>query len=316
MKQVGIAACALLPVVLFGGLMLSSTSTTSHSAAGALEGVPAEYVEDVMKAGAICPEVTPSIIAAQIEAESAWNPRAVSPVGAQGLTQFMPQTWKAHGKDGNADGIADPFNPHDAIASQGANMCHLVAVVKEWGYTSNTITIALAAYNAGLGNVRTHGGIPPFAETQAYVEKITTNAAKKNVSFSAVGGSSALVSTAKKYLGVPYVWGGTTPLGLDCSGLIVRSYADMGKPLSVRTADEITRTYAHLNPVKHNQLKPGDLISLRRPGTGHYYHIGIYAGLDADGTPLYLHAPTEGQTVSIVPLHPMLAGEEWTAFRI
>lgn len=315
MRTTGAALLLAAPLLLLGGLILSSTTTTPDTSAESLEGVPPQYLTDVMKAGALCPDVvTSGVIAAQIEAESAWNPRAVSPVGAQGLTQFMPGTWAMHGIDGDGDGKADPFNPHDAIASQGKYMCYLAEVVKGWGYTSNTIDITLAAYNAGLGNVQKYGGIPPFAETKNYIAKIKENAASKNT-FTALGGSSTLVATAKRYLGVPYVWGGTTEDGLDCSGLIVRSYADMGKPLTVRTADDITRTYAHLKPVSRNQLRPGDLISLRHPGTTRYYHIGIYAGIE-NGTPMYLHAPTFGDVVSIVPLDAMLAGNDWTAFRI
>lgn len=136
----------IVPLMMAGG--------EGDDQAAALSGVPAEYLAAVMKAGSICKEITPSLIAAQIEAESGWDPKAVSPTGAQGIAQFMPGTWKTNGIDANNDGKADPFNPDDAIASQGAFMCALVEIVT--GYTrsgqadGNTIDLALAAYNAGV----------------------------------------------------------------------------------------------------------------------------------------------------------------------
>jgi len=56
------------------------------------------------------------LLAAQIEAESGWDPEATSPAGAQELAQFMPQTWASYGDGG------DPFNPEDAIAAMGRYM--------------------------------------------------------------------------------------------------------------------------------------------------------------------------------------------------
>lgn len=146
----------IVPLMMAGG--------EGEDQAAALSGVPAEYLAAVMKAGSICEEITPSLIAAQIEAESGSDPHAVSPTGAQGIAQFMPGTWKTRGIDADGDGTADPFNPDDAIASQGAFMCALVEIVT--GYTrsgqadGNTIDLALAAYNAGPGAVQQHGGIP------------------------------------------------------------------------------------------------------------------------------------------------------------
>ena len=85
--------------------------------------VPAEYVPLLEEAAQTCAPVTAPLLAAQIAQESGWNPRAVSPVGAQGLSQFMPATWAAYGIDADGDGTADPFTPADAIASQAKYMC-------------------------------------------------------------------------------------------------------------------------------------------------------------------------------------------------
>jgi len=101
------------------------------------------------------------------------EPIAVSPTGAQGLSQFMPGTWLGEGIDGDGDGIRDPFNPADAIASQASFMCKLLAAVTaDTSLTGDAIDLALAGYNAGLGAVQRYHGVPPYAETQGYIVRI------------------------------------------------------------------------------------------------------------------------------------------------
>lgn len=102
--------------------------------------------------------VQPLLLAAQLKAESNFNPNAVSPAGAQGIAQFMPGT-------AQSVGLRDPFDPGQAIDAQGKLMSALIRQFR-------SIPKALAAYNAGPGAVQKYGGIPPFAETQAYVAKI------------------------------------------------------------------------------------------------------------------------------------------------
>ena len=310
MKTTLIAAAPLmlLPLMMTGG--------GAEGAGAGLEGVPPEYVQAVMKAGSICTEITPSLIAGQIEAESGWDPKALSPAGAQGIAQFMPATWKSHGIDANGDGVADPFDPIDAIASQGQFMCKLVDTVKAYvasgQATGNVVDLALAAYNAGPGAVQQYRGIPPYSETQNYVTKIK-QLAKKYTQKSA--SASSVVATAQKYLGTPYKWGGTSADGLDCSGLIVRVYTDLGKPLNARTAhDIITRAGT---PIDQSALQPGDLIGFSTPGSGHYHHIGIYAGKDPSGKRLMIHAPDVGGHVEQIPLDtPSWLSLHWQAVRI
>ncbi len=102
--------------------------------------------------------VDASLFAALISAESGWNPSAVSPKGAIGLTQLMPDTAKSLG-------VANPFDP---IENMKGGARYLRRMLDEFG----SVELALAAYNAGPGAVRRHGGIPPYAETQAYVRRI------------------------------------------------------------------------------------------------------------------------------------------------
>lgn len=120
-----------------------------------LSGVP--YGDLFVKAGATY-GVSPKLLAAVAKVESGYNPKAVSKVGAQGLMQLMPSTAKGLG-------VHDSFDPEQAIMG-GAKL--LARNLQEF----KSVPLALAAYNAGGGAVHRYGGIPPFAETQAYVPKV------------------------------------------------------------------------------------------------------------------------------------------------
>jgi cell wall-associated NlpC family hydrolase len=120
-----------------------------------LSGVP--YSDLFVKAGAKY-GVSAKLLAAVAKVESSYNPNAVSKAGAQGLMQIMPATARGLGVD-------NAFDPAQAI--NGAAKL-LAQNLKEF----KTVPLALAAYNAGGGAVKKYGGIPPYAETQAYVPKV------------------------------------------------------------------------------------------------------------------------------------------------
>jgi hypothetical protein len=91
--------------------------------------------------------------------ESGYDPAAVSPKGAQGLMQLMPETAAAYD-------VTDPFNPNQSIQAGARHLADLMRL-----YPGDLERVA-AAYNAGVAAVRAHGGIPPYAETRSYVAKV------------------------------------------------------------------------------------------------------------------------------------------------
>ena len=101
-------------------------------------------------------------------------------------------------------------------------------------------------------------------------------------------GNAAAVAVAERYLGVPYVWGGASPSGFDCSGLMSYAYAQIGKSVPHYTVAE-WNAFPH---VPLNQLQPGDLVFFNNLG-----HVGMYIGGGS-----MIHAPHTGTVVQIVSL--------------
>ena len=136
--------------------------------------VPDEYRGLIREAADRCPAVPVEVFAAQIAAESGWDSQARSAAGARGIAQFMPKVWKQYGIDANEDGKASVWDPEDAIHSAAELNCVNKRLVK--GVPGDRVQNILAAYNAGYAAVRKYGGIPPYPETQGYVERILRNA--------------------------------------------------------------------------------------------------------------------------------------------
>ena len=130
-----------------------------------------EALEPIIQEAAALHGVDPDLVKAVIQTESRFDPRASSGAGAQGLMQLMPRTAKAVG-------IEDPFDPRQNIFG---GVKYLSQMMER--YNGNT-ALALAAYNAGPGNVRRHRGVPPFGETRGYVTKIAKLVADSDAAFS------------------------------------------------------------------------------------------------------------------------------------
>lgn len=299
MKVLSAGAAGLLALLLGFVLLLGSGSAEPPPAppgGGGLDEskVPAEFLDSVKEAGTRCPpKVTAPIIAAQIHAESQWDPRAQSPAGAQGIAQFMPGTWATWGSDYSGDGRVDVWDPADAIGSQADLMCHLSGWVEQnleaGTITGDPLDLTLAAYNAGEGNVLAAGGVPDITETKLYIQKIRNLI--PHYSLTIEGGP--VIEYAAKHLGAPYIWGGgdingpttgsipgETRNGFDCSGLTQYAYYQAtGGQLTLPHKAEIQATMGTHVPPEIEQMRPGDLVffALGRLGP-RVDHVGIYMG--------------------------------------
>ncbi|UGQ15002.1 NlpC/P60 family protein [Yinghuangia sp. ASG 101] len=301
-----------------GGLSGSSGETkTQVATVGSFvsDAVPAEYRDWVSKAGQVCAEVPAQLLAAQFAQESGWDPDVVSPAGAQGIAQFMPETWVSWARDADGDGTTSPLDAPDAIMAGAAYDCALAAMVRgyvEKGQASGDIQdLMLAAYNAGPGAVLKYGGVPPYVETQNYVQIIRSSMAKFQ-KLTPVFGSAfgeAVVAAARQWLDTPYSWGGGTATGpsrgiqqganingFDCSGLVL--YAVYQASAGAVTLPHLSQLQSTMGqPVDQSQMLPGDIIGLDPHRDGDYSHIGIYVGNNE-----VLHAPRTGDVVKISPL--------------
>jgi soluble lytic murein transglycosylase-like protein len=133
---------------------LGAASATTGAGAGGNVPFAAEIDAAAQKHG-----IDPALLRALIRQESNFNPNAGSPAGAQGLTQLMPGTARSLGVT----------NPHDPVQAIDGGAKYLRQQLDAFG---GDVRKALAAYNAGPGAVSRYGGIPPYAETQNYVQKV------------------------------------------------------------------------------------------------------------------------------------------------
>jgi soluble lytic murein transglycosylase-like protein len=130
--------------------------------------------------------VDATLVESVIRAESAFNPTAVSRTGARGLMQLMPKTAVMLG-------VRDSFNPRENIDGGVRHLRHLLD-----RYPGN-VSLAVAAYNAGEGAVDSYRGIPPYAETQQYVQRVLNGGGGGGGVWT--GGRSAIPRSVYRYAG-------------------------------------------------------------------------------------------------------------------
>ena len=305
-----VVGCGLIVLLMLPVLLLSDDEGMAGllpGGGGALKAggsVPEQYRQAITAAAGTCEHLTPSLLAAQLQAESDWQIDAVSPVGAVGMAQFMPGTWASYGQDGNGDGVRDIRDPYDAIASMAHYDC---AVAKEVAdVPGDPVELMLAAYNAGPEKVRRYGGVPPYRETRGYVARIKNLAADlaepDAVAVPAGRGVAGIIAWARAQLGTSYHFGGDCTdargpnLGrhCDCSSLMQLAYLRGAGLKLPRT------TYEQINAgprIPLAQIRPGDLIF---PNAG---HVGMYVGaVPGIGDHVVIHAPRTGDVVKQVPL--------------
>jgi murein DD-endopeptidase MepM/ murein hydrolase activator NlpD len=314
---VGVVALPVMFVVLLllllGGPSPVGASTDVAAAGGLRPGtVPAAYQALVLRAAHTCPGVTGPLLAAQLEAESGWNPRAVSPAGAQGLAQFLPGTWLSEGIDGNSDGLPDPFDPADAITSQTSFMCKLLAaIIADTALVGDPIDLALAAYNAGLGAVQRYHGIPPYPETLGYVRRIRALAvryADPTASTTGAGTSgtwvrpitaTAVISSGfgpragQLHAGIDFAAPVGTPIYAASNGTVLAAgpATGFGQWVKLRHPGDITTVYGHISrwTVTVGQaVQAGQLIA--------------YSGNEGHSTGPHLHFEVRPHDIPVDPI--------------
>jgi cell wall-associated NlpC family hydrolase len=153
---------------------------------------------------------------------------------------------------------------------------------------------AAAARRAAQPAPTTPAAPVPGTTTTTQTPTTSTPVAPTPAPANLTGGHPDAATIAMKYLGVPYLWGGATPAGFDCSGLVMYVYAQVGISLPHYAAAQ----YGFGTPVSRDQLQPGDLVFF--DGLN---HVGIYIG----GGEM-VHAPQTGDVVKITPLTDFGAG--------
>jgi len=123
---------------------------------------PATDLDEVIGAASTRNKIDRDLVVSLIRAESGFNAKAVSPKGAKGLMQLMPET-------ASRLGVQDPMDPVSNVEGGTRYLRELLELFH------NDVTKALAAYNAGPQRVAQYGGVPPYQETRAYIARILSD---------------------------------------------------------------------------------------------------------------------------------------------
>lgn len=188
-------AAGLVAFVASGAatLLAASPALVAAPASGPLniDAIPphARYLAPwVVRAGSICPQITPPMIAAQIDLESSWRADAVADNPPErggpaiGIAQFQRGTWASWGDDYDNDGRNGPDDPEDAIYAMGRLMCDLVAWASR-NIAANVLNgdqldIAWAGYFCGRGCIASAGGVPAAGKAHDYPQQVRSRIGK------------------------------------------------------------------------------------------------------------------------------------------
>jgi soluble lytic murein transglycosylase-like protein len=159
--QSALAGQGIAPVADAAGVGAGATAGVAIAPAM----VPPEQIEKLVSANAATFNVDPDLIKAIIANESGFNANATSNVGAQGLMQLMPGT-------ASGLGVSDAYDPAQNVWGGSK---YIKGLLDRFGGDTK---LAIAAYNAGPGAVEKYGGVPPYAETQNYVQNVLASLEK------------------------------------------------------------------------------------------------------------------------------------------
>lgn len=290
-KVAGLVALAGMPLMIFmvilGLLLMAGVDRPGPGGGsgpavggGLLPGsVPRGDEPFIIRAGGRCPEISAPLIAAQLQQESGFDAEAVSPAGARGIAQFTPATWRTWGKDYSGDGVADVWNPEDAIGSQADYLCGLVDLIRSWAaedrVTGAVVELALAAYNAGPAWVLQAHGVPPIPETRSYVKIILAAVSRFTAPPQQFGSTQVetAIAAAEAEDHDRYVFGAAGPDAWDCSSLVQHAWQVAGVALPRTTFDQVESPV--LKQVPWDQRRRGDLIYFHIEGGALPDHVGL-----------------------------------------
>lgn len=285
-------ACGSFSMLVLAGLTGFPTPSTASPTANAQ--IPAVYLVAYQRAALTCPGLDWTILAGIGKVESNHGINQLPGVhagsneaGAQGPMQFLPTTFATY----DHPVVADPFptvggarprpSPYDLVDAIYATARYLCA-----SRVGEDVPGALITYNCG-----NPGPACQVASAGYAADVLATAASYRSVDDQPGPPAQTAVNAAKAMLGTPYVWGGTSPEGFDCSGLTQWAYAHAGTSLP-RTA----QLQYDAGPTRRTGVQPGDLVFF---GTSRSTvdHVGIYIG---DG--LMVNAPHAGAVVRLDPI--------------
>ncbi|WP_350561485.1 lytic transglycosylase domain-containing protein [Psychrobacter sp. CAL346-MNA-CIBAN-0220] len=174
-----------------------SSNSSNYGSSSASKSGSRDAYDTYIRASSARHGVDPALLKAMMHTESAFNPNARSPVGAQGLMQLMPATARRFS-------VGNPWNPADNIEGSAKYIAWLMRRF------NNKVEYAVAGYNAGEGNVDKYNGIPPFKETRNYVKSVMSRYHSLYKNDSGLSDSSISASNAPSGGGMQTVSYGTS----------------------------------------------------------------------------------------------------------